>query len=173
MRVFVRVGVWILIGTAAFVLFQRSGGKLDELPIPIPGIFPSDPVEVKAKGDPPWRVEGHGVRYEVISIKRGSSTWMGKTRPSITVTGYVTRTEAGRIGNLDYRFSDEAGGLALGGVPFEGDGDGNPPVGQRSRLVSVIWDTEPRAKRLTVILHAFFWPDGRNLVLRGVRVPSG
>jgi hypothetical protein len=103
-----------------------------------------------------------------------ASTWMGQTRPSITVTAYITRTDASTFSHIEYRISDEASGAALEEVPFGGgSGDGDPPLNQRSRLVTVLWDTEPRTAHLTVTLHDFYWPDGKDVVLRGVRVPAG
>ncbi|MFJ4525570.1 hypothetical protein ACIP4Y_32240 [Streptomyces sp. NPDC088810] len=127
---------------------------------------------MRAEGDPPWTVEGHGVRFEVVSTTRASSNWMGETRTSIRVVSYVTRTRGADFKAMSYRFSDQATGTALESVPFQGGGDGDPPPHQRSRLESVVWDVSPRTTRLTITLHDFYWPDARNLVLRDVRVPA-
>ncbi|MFF7128089.1 MULTISPECIES: hypothetical protein [unclassified Streptomyces] len=172
MRSFNRISLGIIVVVVAFFLFQRFGpGGLPALPLPGPLQRP-DPVEVHAEGDPPWTIEGHGVRFEVVSTTRTSSSWMGATRPSIRVVSYVTRTEGADFKGMQYRFSDQASGAALETVPFQGGGDGDPPPHQRSRLETVIWDVSPRATRLTITLHDFYWPDERNLVLRDVRVPA-
>jgi hypothetical protein len=124
-----------------------------------------------AKGAPPWTVEGHGWRYTVDSVRRTSHEWFG-WKPSITIEAHVTRAEKVFHPAMDYRVSDQTSGAALDGVPFQGGGDGNPPLNQPSKLVHVIWDTDPRATTLTITLHDFYWPDGRDLILRDIPSPS-
>jgi len=135
----------------------------------------TDNVEISASatGPAPWTVEGHGIRFEVASTKRTSSSWMGQTKPSITITAYVTRTAKADFKAMNYRISDQASGAVLESVPFGGGtGDGDPPLNQRSKLVFVVWDASPKATRLTFTLHDFYWADGRDLILRNVPVPS-
>ena len=130
-------------------------------------------ISASATGPAPWVVEGHGVRFEVASTRRTSSKWMGATKPSITITAYVTRTAKADYKSMSYRISDQSSDAALESVPFGGaTGDGDPPFGQRSKLVFVVWDSPGRAGRLTFTLHDFYWPDGRDLILSDVRVPS-
>lgn len=126
-----------------------------------------------ATGPPPWTVSGYGFRYTVVSVTRTTSTWAGQSKPSIIVTSCVTRTEPSDSSHMIYRISDQASSIALDSVPLQGDGDGDPPLHQVSRLISVVWDVVPQATHLTIIVHGFFWPDSSNLVLRNVRVPSG
>ncbi|MEV6964573.1 hypothetical protein AB0M47_05610 [Hamadaea sp. NPDC051192] len=133
----------------------------------------NDPITVAAAGPAPWSVEGYGVHFEVLSTRRTSSTWMGQTKPSITVTAYVTRTTKSNPGLMSYTIKDQASSEVLTDVPFGGTtGDSGLPYGQRIKLVFVVWDAPVKATRLTFILHGFFWRDGRNLVLSDIRVPS-
>lgn len=125
-----------------------------------------------ATGSPPWTVAGYGFRYTVISVTRTTSSWAGQSKPSITVTSCVTRTEPSNYSNMMYRISDQASSSVLDSVPFQGSGDGNPPPHQVSRLISVVWDIVPQATRLTIIVHNFYLPDSSDLILRNVRVPS-
>jgi hypothetical protein len=89
--------------------------------------------------------------------------------PSITITGFVTITEADRFSAMEFYFHDQ-GGNVLDGVPFEGSGSGNPPLNQRSKLVSVIRDADPQASFLTITIHDFYWPAGRDLILADIPV---
>jgi hypothetical protein len=125
-----------------------------------------------ATGPPPWTVAGYGFRYTVISVTRTTSSWAGQSKPSITVTSCVTRTEPSNYSNMMYRISDQASSSVLDSVPLQGSGDGNPPPHQVSRLISVVWDIVPQATRLTIIVHNFYLPDSSNLILRNVLVPS-
>jgi hypothetical protein len=50
-------------------------------------------------------------------------------------------------------------------VPFQGSGNGNPPLNLRAKLVLVVWEADPRAQLLTITVHDFFWPAERNLTL--------
>jgi hypothetical protein len=134
----------------------------------------ADAVQITAyaTGRAPWVVEGYGHRFEVASTVRTTSEWQFKKRPSITVTAYVTRSQKTFQPAMDYRISDQGSGTALEAVPFQGSGDGNPPIGQRSKLVFVVWDASPRATKLVFTLHDFYWPDGRDVILRDVPVPG-
>ena len=89
------------------------------------------------------------------------------------IIGYATWIRRNQYASMEYRFSDHASGLVLDGVPFQGAGDGNPPINERSKLISVVWDTNPRANSIDITLHDFYWPGDRDLVLRGVHVPAG
>jgi hypothetical protein len=135
----------------------KGGGR----PVIVDAIAPS----------PPWTVRGHGLIYSVIKVTRTMSGWGGDEKPSITVTADVTRTKPSDYHRLQYRFSDEESGIELKRVPFEDKGSENPSLNQRSRLVTVLWDVDPPITRLTITLHDFFWPDGKDLILKGVPVP--
>lgn len=126
-------------------------------------------IVVQASGEPPWSVSGYGWTYTVESVTRTTST-------SLTITAYVERSsESGAHVGMGYQISAQDSGRALDFVPFEGDNPedkGSPPINQRRQLVYVVGDTNPRATQLTITLHDFYWPDGKDLVLKGVRVPS-
>ncbi|MBV8541739.1 MAG: hypothetical protein JO063_05735 [Pseudonocardiales bacterium] len=138
-------------------------------PCPKQAASSADPAH-EATGPPPWTVEGYGIRYTVVSVTRTTSEWVGATKPSITVTSCVTRTESADYNKLSYRFSDAASNSALDSVPFQGGGDGDPPLNQTSRLISVVWDVAPSATHLTITLHDLFWPDSHNLTMQNVPV---
>ncbi|MEU4515384.1 caspase family protein [Nonomuraea wenchangensis] len=129
--------------------------------------------DAKTTGEPIRTAKGDGFTYELIRAIRTNSKWGHEVRPSITVIGYATRTTKSKYASMNYRFSNADNGAALEGVPFQGGGDGDPPVRQRSLLVSVVWDTQPRAKHITITMHDFFWPGDRDLVIRKVPVSSG
>ncbi|WP_117211487.1 hypothetical protein [Allorhizocola rhizosphaerae] len=156
--------------TLIILVFANRAG-FTGLPLP-PFMRQAEQITIDARGGPPWTVEGHGWRYTVESVVRTTSEWQFKRRPSITVTAYVTRTVASDFSRMEYLLSDHATGAALDGVPFQGGGNGDPPLNQRSKLVHVVWDTDPPAKRLTITLHDFHWPDGQDLILRDVPVWS-
>ncbi|MEU4549963.1 hypothetical protein [Nonomuraea dietziae] len=176
MRFFARANLVIAALIAAALVVPRFG--LDRLAIPdlslprLPFMEPDKPIRKNASGPPPWTIHGYGWRFTVERTKRTVSRWMGETKPSITITAYVTREERQFASRMIYRISDKASGSELEAVPFQGGGDGDPPLNQRSKLVFVVWDTSPRASRLTITLHDFHWPDGRDLVLGEVRVPA-
>lgn len=117
-------------------------------------------------------VEEHGWRYIVESVKRTKHARMGVTKPTLTITAYIERVEnTGNFAAMEYRISAD-GGSVLDGVPFQGDGDGTPPLRQRSKLVHVVWDSQPAARELTITLHDFYWPTDRDLILRAIPVPA-
>ena len=49
--------------------------------------------------------------------------------------------------------------------------DDDLPLNQCTRIDRVLFDVDPPDNSLTVTLHDFFWPKGRDLVLREVPVP--
>jgi hypothetical protein len=156
-------------GTILIPLLDISIPRLD---IPLPFLQSRTPVIVAAVGAPPWTVEGYGWKYTVVSVERTVSKWQSQQRPSLTITAYVERTNASDFSNMTFRISDQASGAALEDVPFQGGGDAKPPLHQRSKLVHVVWDTDPLASLLSITLHDFYWPDGRDLILRNVPAPS-
>ncbi|MFF3441228.1 hypothetical protein [Streptosporangium sp. NPDC002721] len=176
MRLFARANLVIAALIVAALVVPRvdlDGSALPDLGLPgLPFTAPDKPIRKNASGPPPWTVHGHGWRFTVERTRRTVSRWMGRTRPSITITAYVTREERRFASLMIYRISDKESGSELEAVPFQGGGDGDPPLDQRSKIVFVVWDTSPRASRLTVTLHDFHWPDGRDLVLGEVRVPA-
>ena len=124
----------------------------------------------EATGPGPWTVEGYGYQYTVEGVARTSHEGQNfKPRDSITITGYVTVTKGSQFARKQYQFRDQADNL-LEDVPFEGAGTGDPPVNQRTKLVSVVWDAGPRASRLTITIHDFYWSAGQDLILRGIPV---
>ncbi|WP_432173039.1 hypothetical protein [Streptomyces sp. Tue6028] len=133
-------------------------------------------ITVRASGPPPWRVSGYGWTYTVKSVTRTTSTWQFEKRPSLTITADVERSSAGDHAHMEYQISAGDAGALLDTVPFEDrveNGDnGTPPVHQHRQLVHVVWDGNPQARHLTITLHDFFAPDGQDLVLKGVPVPS-
>ncbi|MFF0869787.1 hypothetical protein ACFYUV_49090 [Nonomuraea sp. NPDC003560] len=176
MRFFARANLVIAVLIAAALVVPRiglDGPAVPGLSLPrLPFLEADEPIRKNASGPPPWTIHGYGWRFTVERTARTVSRWMGRTRPSIVVTAYVTREERQFASRMIYRISDRASGSELASVPFQGGGDGDPPLGQRSKLVFTVWDTSPRASRLTVTLHDFHWPDGRDLVLGEVRVPA-
>ncbi|WP_329375599.1 hypothetical protein [Streptomyces sp. NBC_01483] len=155
----------LCIVTAA-VIWAATGG-IGSLKSALGGASPKQ-ITVQASGAPPWRVSGYGWTYTVESVTRTTST-------SLTITAYVERSSAsGDHPHMLYQIAQDSG-RALDFVPFEGDNPddkGTPPVDQRRQLVYVVGDTNPRATHLTITLHDFYWPDGQDLVLKGVRAPS-
>jgi hypothetical protein len=121
--------------------------------------------------DGTWTATGYDITLTVTSVARTTNSWLKGPQPSITVTAYVTRSHVSTYSNLSYRISDQGSGSALDTVPFAGDGDQNPPQGQRSRIVFVVFDDTPPALKLTITVHDFFWPGSQNLVLRDIPVP--
>ena len=153
------------LGVCGYQAIVRIGDLVGGNPFNPPGQIVQD-----AAGAGPWTIEGYGYRYTVDKVAR--TTHEGndfRPRNSITVTGYVTVTKGSRHASKDFQFRDQADNL-LEGVPFQGAGTGDPPVNQRTKLVSVIWDTDPRASSLTITIHDLFWPAGQDLILRGVPV---
>jgi hypothetical protein len=145
----------------------RAGSLLDTLGFP--RFQSAHQITQQAIGPPPWTVEGYGYRYTVESVVRTSHREHFQPKPSITITGFVTITEANQFSAMEFSFHDQ-GGNALDGVPFEGSGSGNPPLNQRAKLVSVIWDADPQASFLTITIHDFYWPAGRDLILADIPV---
>jgi hypothetical protein len=132
----------------------------------------SGQITVAAVGSGPWTVSGYGWRYTVRSIARTTDNWMNGDQPSLTITADVERTEPVSAGPaMTYQVSDRATGTALAEVPFQNTGVREPPLHQVSRLVQVVWDTSPRATRLTVTLEDFYWVDGQDLILTDLPVP--
>lgn len=122
-----------------------------------------------ATGQPPWVVEGHGYRFSLEKVAHGQGSWQSGTKPALIITGYVTRTAASNHSNMGFQVRDQTGTL-LEKVPFRGSGDGNPPLNQPSKLELVVWNNS--SSQLTITIHDFFWPDGRDLILRNVPVPK-
>ncbi|TLP64019.1 hypothetical protein FED44_07350 [Microbispora fusca] len=133
---------------------------------------PDDWRDAKTTGKPIRTVKGNGFTYEVIRTIRTNSKWANEVRPSITIVGYATRTTKSKYDSMQYRFSNAGNGAVLEDVPFQGGGDGDPPVRQRSLLVSVVWDTKPRATHINITMHDHLWPGDHDLVIRNVPVPS-
>lgn len=126
---------------------------------------------VEAVGTAPWTVKGHGLTFSVISVTRTMSRWEGeKSKRSITVTADVMRTKLSDFHNLEYRFSNQENGFELEKVPFESQGRESPALNQRSRLIIVLWDTDPPTTTLRVILRDFYWSAKKNLILKEVPV---
>jgi hypothetical protein len=124
----------------------------------------------QVSGPAPWTIEGYGYRYSVEGIRR--TLHKGKAfqpRPSLTITGSVTRIQESRFTDMRFQIYDQGGNL-LEAVPFEGSGTGNPPLNQRSKLVIVVWDSNPKATSLTIIIDDFYWPAERDLILRDVPI---
>ncbi|WP_067459998.1 caspase family protein [Actinomadura macra] len=166
-----RVAVGAALVTGVLVAVSNAGPLLERVRELDIGPFRSaKPVIVDATGKPPWKVEGYGFRYSVEKVTRTSSEWQFKRKPSITITAYATRTRKGSFARMEYRYGNQGSGAALDTVPFQGSGDDEPPLNQPSRLVAVVWDTDPRARHLVVTLHDFYWPGGRDLVLRNIPV---
>ena len=138
-------------------------------PCPTQTTSSSGPVH-QATGQPPWTVEGYGIRYTIVSITRTTSQWADATKPSITITSCITRTQPADNKEMMFRFIDATTSSALDAVPLQGSGDKDPPPNQTSRLISIMWDQAPPTTHLTIILHDFFWPDSHNLTLRDLRV---
>lgn len=161
-----RVAVAVLVVLGIIVAIAR-------LDLPFPFTQQAKQITVEAQGNPPWTVEGFGWRYSVVSVARTRSEWQLKTRPSLTITAEVLRTQStSSFAHMQYRVSDQGSGILLEEASFSSGGDGDPPTNLLSRLVHVVWDTEPQAKTLTIVLHDFYWPDGRDLILRNVPVPA-
>ncbi|MGK8557764.1 caspase family protein [Nocardia gipuzkoensis] len=154
------------------ILVPRLDISIPSLDLPLPFLRSRTPVVVDAAGAPPWTVEGYGWKYTVVSVERTVSEWQFRQRPSLTITAYVERTDASDFSNMTFRISDQFSGAALEDVPFQGGGDAKPPLHQRSKLVHVVWDADPLASQLSIALHDFYWPDGRDLILRNVPAPS-
>ncbi|MGH3887374.1 MAG: hypothetical protein ACRDSZ_12550 [Pseudonocardiaceae bacterium] len=117
----------------------------------------------EVSGPPPWTVEGYGYRYSVESITRTSHRKKFQPQPSLTITGFVTQTEVSRFSSKEFQIHDHDGNL-LDYAPFEGNGNGGPPLNQRAKLVIVVWDANPSAQLLTITIHDFCWPAERDLV---------
>jgi hypothetical protein len=126
----------------------------------------------QAPGRGPWKVSGYGWTYTVESVSRTTSEWVPSPRPSLTITADLERGNADAFSHMTYQVSDPARGTALDADPLASSGDSGPPAHQRSRLVQVFWDTDPRATHVTITLHDFYWPAGRNLVLKDIPVAS-
>jgi uncharacterized protein DUF4062 len=121
-----------------------------------------------------WPVEGFGYHYSVESVARTSHEGFTRGKyqrwSSLTITGSVTQTQKNDYSNMEFKIHDQDGNL-LEKVPFQGSGDGNPPLNQRERLVLVYWESDTPAQSLTITVHDFYWSAERNLILRGVPVP--
>jgi Domain of unknown function (DUF4062) len=121
-----------------------------------------------------WPVEGYGYHYSVESVARTSHNgFRGSNHgqwSSLTITGFVTRTQKKDYSNMQFKIYDQDGNL-LEKVPFQGSGDGNPPLNQRERLVLVYWEADTPAQSLTITFHDFYDRSAeRDLTLR-VPVP--
>lgn len=126
---------------------------------------------VYASGPPPWTVSGFGWTYTVKSVARGTNEWQLKTRPSLTVTAYVERSDESDFFSLEYAITDQDDTI-LEDVPLQGSPPGeDPPAHQRRSLRHVVWDADPRTTHLTVTVTEFH--SQHVLVLKDVPVPSG
>lgn len=121
-----------------------------------------------ATGPPPWVVEGHGYRFSLERVAHDQGTWMSATKPALIITASVTRTKASDYSKVEFEVRDQSGTL-LEDVPFRGSGDGNPPLNQPGKLELVKWSDS--SSLLNITIHDFFWPDGRDLILRNVPAP--
>lgn len=130
------------------------------------------PVTKTAIAGGPWIIRGYGITYEVSAVTRSAEKGLGESKRWITVTAYVTRTQSSPLSDIEYRFRDQESGKKLAKVSSEGSGDKNPPLNERSRLVTVLQDIDPPVKSLRITVKDFYWPDGRALVLREVPVSS-
>ncbi|RZU49406.1 caspase domain-containing protein [Krasilnikovia cinnamomea] len=165
--------LWVVVLLAALgFAVQQAVVNKDEILgwLPSSPFTPARQITVDAVGQGPWKVEGYGYRFELTSIKRTTNEGpKSRHQASITITGYVTVTEGTTHSRMQYTVTAKDGTL-LENVPFTGSGTGNPPVNQRTKLVLVDWDTNPRTKAVTVVIHDFFWPQGKDLILRNVPV---
>ncbi len=128
----------------------------------------------QVSGPPPWTVEGFGYSYSVESVARTSHEGFQRREyqrwPSLTITGFVTRTQSDNFYPMEFKIHDQNDNL-LEGAAGQGRGQGEPPPNRREKLVLVVWDADPGSRSLTITVHAFRWPDDRNLTLRDVPVP--
>jgi hypothetical protein len=128
----------------------------------------SEQVVEDATGEPPWVVEGHGYRFALEKVAHDQGTWQFRTKPALVVTGTVIRSKASDHSDVKFEIRDQAG-MLLESVPFRGSGNGNPPLNQPGKVELVVWNNS--STLLTITIHDFFWPDGRDLILRNVPVP--
>ena len=167
--------LWVIValtvtGLLAWQVIVRVGAAVRDLDLPSrPGGGSDGQVIVEASGAAPWTVEGHGYRYTIESVAGTTHEWKFEPKRSLTITGYVTSTAKSDFASKQFQFVDQAGNV-LESVPFEGGGATDPPYNQRVKLVSVVWDANPRATTLTVTIHDFYWPAGKDLILRNVPV---
>lgn len=151
------------VGVCGYQALIRFGDLLPDNPFSRKGQIIQD-----ATGPGPWTVEGYGYRYTVEKAARTRHEGQGfKQRDSLTITGYVTVTRGSDFAHKDVQVRDQADNL-LEALMGQGEGTGDPPVNQRTKLVTVVWDAAPRATTLTLTVHDFYWSAGQDLILRGI-----
>ncbi|HET6191479.1 MAG TPA: hypothetical protein VFE59_31295 [Trebonia sp.] len=129
------------------------------------------PVIKETLGPPPWTIHNDDIRLTVIKVARGTTKELNETRATIQITADVTRMRPSRS-HLEYRFSSADNGRVLEEDNFGSDDGDDLPVNQCTRINKVLFDVSPPANALTVTLHDFFWPEGRDLILREVPISS-
>jgi hypothetical protein len=157
-------------------LVQNLPGHLSSpLTEPVPG-----PIVRNAVGSPPWTIDGQGYRYEINSVSHDRAMpapgpgWSPRDlTPSLTIHGFVTRTEAKQETAMSYevRTQDRVKLEKLFG-PNIGSWEENPTLGQRLPIELRVYDSSPGATQLTIVISDFFAHDG-GLILQGIPVPTG
>jgi serine/threonine protein kinase len=156
-------------------LAQNLPGHLS-LPLtePVPG-----PIVRNAVGSPPWTIDGQGYRYEINSVSHDRAMpapgpgWSPRDLiPSLTIHGFVTRTEAKQFTHMSYevRTQDRVKLKKLFGPNIE-SWEENPSLGQRLPIELRVYDSSPGATQLTIVISDFFAHDG-GLILQGIPVPA-
>jgi hypothetical protein len=175
------VGFVITAWNVVPALVRNLPGHLSSPSISLPSTSPpstspvSGPIVPDTVSFPPRTIDGQGYRYEINSVSRdrakpdpGSSSI--DSRPSLTIHGFVTRTEAKEITSMSYEVRTQDGVKleSLNGGRWEK----NPTLGERLPIELRVYDSSPGATQLKITISDFFVPNSA-LILRGIPVPAG
>jgi serine/threonine protein kinase len=139
------------------------------------------PIVRDAVGSPPWTIDGQGYRYEINSVSHdravpGPGSSSRDPIPSLTIHGFVTRTETKQLTSMGYEVRTQDR-VKLGTVfgpfgPNVGIWEPNPTLGQRLPIELRVYDSSPGATQLTIVISDLFVQDG-GLIMQGIPVPAG
>jgi hypothetical protein len=134
---------------------------------------PSGPLAVDASGNGPWVISGYGYTFDVTQVDHTRTTpWMGQPAPSLTVYGYVTRTDPNaREVSWDLRDENSNRLDSPVGPVARIVWEQMPTLDQRLPFTLVVYDSN-RAKSLTLTVEIYYFPDNQALILRDVPVPQ-
>lgn len=160
-------------------LVRNLPGYLDSPPTsPSPTESVPGPIVRDAVGSPPWTIDGQGYRYEINSVSHdravpGPGSSSRDPIPSLTIRGFVTRTEAKQVTSMSYDVRTQDG-VKLESVfgPNVGSWEEDPTLGQRLPIELRVYDSSPRATQLKIVISDLFVPNGA-LILQGIPVPAG
>jgi hypothetical protein len=139
---------------------------------PSPSPVAPEQIVAQARGKGPWTVRGHGYEFSVTKITHTTGPFgPNEGKPCLRVVAAVERFAADDHTSMRLVVIDNKRRI-LGADQFSGKGSLEPPLHQRTQFETVLVIEGNGASTLTFTIRGAFWPDGQDLILKGVPVPG-